>query len=171
MIYRFRVILDNDTKDDIFRDLEITKDSTLKDLNELILLAFKFNGIEMSSETKNGAIFQEVQSIALSLSNKGIIIGLCSKNNANDVISRVATILNSPEASNFEIWADSAFTIFGQGPPWLGNQQTGTGGQGMQNQMNQTVDNEHYNMGYTLVLHFPHYQLTNLIYLLKFHSF
>ena len=49
MIYRFRVILDNDTKDDIFRDLEITKDSTLKDLNELILLAFKFNGIEMSS--------------------------------------------------------------------------------------------------------------------------
>ena len=49
MIYRFRVILDNDTKDDIFRDLEITKDSTLKDLNDLILLAFKFNGIEMSS--------------------------------------------------------------------------------------------------------------------------
>ena len=49
MIYRFRVILDNDTKEDIFRDLEITKDSTLKDLNELILLAFKFNGIEMSS--------------------------------------------------------------------------------------------------------------------------
>ena len=49
MIYRFRVILDNDTKDDIFRDLEITKDSTLKDLNDLILLSFKFNGIEMSS--------------------------------------------------------------------------------------------------------------------------
>ena len=49
MIYRLRVILDNDTKDDIFRDLEIIKDSTLKDLNELILLAFKFNGLEMSS--------------------------------------------------------------------------------------------------------------------------
>ena len=49
MIYRFRVILDNDTKDDIFRDLEIIKDSSLKDLHELILLAFKFSNEEMSS--------------------------------------------------------------------------------------------------------------------------
>ena len=44
-----------------------------------------FNNIEMSSETKNGIIFQEVQSIALSLSKKGVIIGLCSKNNPDDV--------------------------------------------------------------------------------------
>ncbi|GIR21340.1 MAG: hypothetical protein CM15mP36_05470 [Flavobacteriales bacterium] len=49
MIYRFRVILDNDTKEDVFRDLEIVKDSSLKDLHELILLAFKFSGEEMSS--------------------------------------------------------------------------------------------------------------------------
>ena len=47
MIYRFRVILDNDTKEDVFRDLEIVKDSSLKDLHELILLAFKFSGKEM----------------------------------------------------------------------------------------------------------------------------
>ena len=44
-----------------------------------------FNNIEMSLETKDGAIFKEVQSIALSLVNKGIRIGLCSKNNASDV--------------------------------------------------------------------------------------
>ena len=49
MIYRFRVILDNDTKEDVFRDLEIVKDSSLKDLHELILLAFEFSGEEMSS--------------------------------------------------------------------------------------------------------------------------
>ena len=49
MIYRFRVILDNDTKEDVFRDLEIVKDSSLKDLHELILLSFKFSGEEMSS--------------------------------------------------------------------------------------------------------------------------
>ena len=49
MIYRIRVILDNDTKEDIFRDLEIIKDSSLKDLHELILSAFKFSGEEMSS--------------------------------------------------------------------------------------------------------------------------
>ena len=49
MIYRFRVILDNDTKEYELRDLENVKDSRLKDLHELILLAFKFSGEEMSS--------------------------------------------------------------------------------------------------------------------------
>mgnify|MGYP006413302733 CR=1 FL=1 len=43
------------------------------------------NGIEMSIATKDGAIFHEVQSIALSLSRQGVIIGLCSKNNLDDV--------------------------------------------------------------------------------------
>ena len=43
------------------------------------------NGIELSAETKNGRIFQEIQSIALSLSQKGVILGLCSKNNPEDV--------------------------------------------------------------------------------------
>ena len=51
MIYRFRVILDNDTKEDVFRDLEIVKDSSLKDLHELILLAM--NG--KSFLTKKGS--------------------------------------------------------------------------------------------------------------------
>ena len=44
-----------------------------------------FDGIEMSSTTKDGAIFAEVQSIALSLNLKGVLIGLCSKNNTEDV--------------------------------------------------------------------------------------
>jgi FkbH-like protein len=44
-----------------------------------------FDGIEMSSKTKNGAIFSEIQNIALSLVKRGIIIGLCSKNNYQDV--------------------------------------------------------------------------------------
>jgi len=43
------------------------------------------NNIEMSLGTKNGKFFHEVQSMALSLSKKGIIIGLCSKNNSDDV--------------------------------------------------------------------------------------
>jgi FkbH-like protein len=42
-------------------------------------------GIELSPSTKNGAIFQEIQSIALSLIQQGVIIGLCSKNNPEDV--------------------------------------------------------------------------------------
>lgn len=44
-----------------------------------------FDSIEMSSSTRDGAIFSEVQSIALSLNRQGILIGLCSKNNPADV--------------------------------------------------------------------------------------
>ena len=44
-----------------------------------------FDGIEMSSSTKDGAIFSEIQSIALNLKKQGILIGLCSKNNPADV--------------------------------------------------------------------------------------
>lgn len=44
-----------------------------------------FDGIDMSSATKDGGIFAEVQSIALSLNKAGILIGLCSKNNPQDV--------------------------------------------------------------------------------------
>lgn len=49
MIYRFRVILDNDTEDDIFRDLEIRKNATLEDLHNVITQSFGFDGTEMAS--------------------------------------------------------------------------------------------------------------------------
>ncbi|MCD4693516.1 MAG: HAD-IIIC family phosphatase [Calditrichales bacterium] len=44
-----------------------------------------FDNIEMSAKTKGGAIFSEIQSIALTLHKRGILIGLCSKNNPGDV--------------------------------------------------------------------------------------
>ena len=44
-----------------------------------------FDYIEMSDETKNGAIYSEVQSTILTLNSKGILLGICSKNNENDV--------------------------------------------------------------------------------------
>jgi len=44
-----------------------------------------FDNIEMSSRTKDGAIFSEIQGIALDLNKQGILIGLCSKNNPKDV--------------------------------------------------------------------------------------
>ena len=44
-----------------------------------------FDGIEMSSSTRDGAIFSEIQSIALAINKQGILIGLCSKNNPADV--------------------------------------------------------------------------------------
>jgi len=49
MIYRFRVILDNDTEDDIFRDIEIRKTDTLEDLHNTITQSYGFDGTEMAS--------------------------------------------------------------------------------------------------------------------------
>jgi len=44
-----------------------------------------FDNIEMSSRTKDGAIFSEIQAIALAINKQGILIGLCTKNNPEDV--------------------------------------------------------------------------------------
>ena len=49
MIYRFRVILDNDTEEDVFRDLEIRETDTLEDLHNIITQSFGFDGTEMAS--------------------------------------------------------------------------------------------------------------------------
>lgn len=49
MIYRFRVILDNDTDDDVFRDLEIKETDTMEDLHNIITQSFGFDGSEMAS--------------------------------------------------------------------------------------------------------------------------
>jgi hypothetical protein len=49
MIYRFRVIFDNDTEDDVFRDLEIRETDTLEDLHNIITQSFGFDGNEMAS--------------------------------------------------------------------------------------------------------------------------
>ena len=49
MIYRFRVILDNNTEEDVFRDLEIRETDTLEDLHNIITQSFGFDGTEMAS--------------------------------------------------------------------------------------------------------------------------
>lgn len=49
MIYRFRVILDNDTDDDIFRDIEIYKTNSLEEFHETIINSFSFINNEMAS--------------------------------------------------------------------------------------------------------------------------
>ncbi len=49
MIYRVRIILDNDTNEDILRDVEIEKNLNLTDLHELILLSFNFSADQMAS--------------------------------------------------------------------------------------------------------------------------
>ena len=50
-----------------------------------------FDGIEMSAKTRDGIVFSEVQIIALYLNKRGILIGLCSKNNPGDVDEVIKT--------------------------------------------------------------------------------
>lgn len=49
MIYRFRVVLDNDTDEDVFRDIEIRETDSLEDLHNCIAQSFGFDGLEMAS--------------------------------------------------------------------------------------------------------------------------
>lgn len=49
MIYRFRIVLDNDTDDDVFRDIEIQETDTLEDLHNCIAQSFGFDGLEMAA--------------------------------------------------------------------------------------------------------------------------
>jgi FkbH-like protein len=44
-----------------------------------------FENIEMSKKTKHGGIFLEIQHIAKALNSQGILLGICSKNNFQDV--------------------------------------------------------------------------------------
>jgi FkbH-like protein len=43
------------------------------------------NGIEISSSTPYGSVFHEIQTYCVELARNGIIVGLCSKNNPEDV--------------------------------------------------------------------------------------
>lgn len=65
MIYRFRVILDHDNKDDIFRDIEIRKTDTFEDLHNTITQSFGFEGSEMASFYVSNDQWEQGQEIAL----------------------------------------------------------------------------------------------------------
>ena len=65
MIYRFRVILDNDTEDDIFRDLEIRETDTLEDLHNIVTQSFGFDGSEMASFYLSNDTWEQGEEISL----------------------------------------------------------------------------------------------------------
>jgi len=65
MIYRFRVILDNDTEEDIFRDLEIRESDTLEDLHNIITQSFGFDGSEMASFYISDEMWSQGEEISL----------------------------------------------------------------------------------------------------------
>lgn len=65
MIYRFRAILDHDSKEDIFRDIEIRKTDTFEDLHNVLTQSFGFDGSEMASFYVSNDKWDEGQEIAL----------------------------------------------------------------------------------------------------------
>jgi len=87
MIYRFRVILDNDTKDDVFRDLEIRDTDTLEDLHNIITQSFGFDGTEMASFYLSDDQWSQGEEISLfDMSDNGSDVRLMNETNLSDTI-------------------------------------------------------------------------------------
>ena len=88
MIYRFRVVLDHDNKEDIFRDVEIRKTDTFEDLHNVITQSFGFDGSEMASfylsneswdQGKEIALFDMGQNNEIQMMNETIIEDLINE--------------------------------------------------------------------------------------------
>ncbi|GAA4954998.1 hypothetical protein GCM10023314_30870 [Algibacter agarivorans] len=85
MIYRFRVILDNDTEDDVFRDLEIRETDTLEDLHNIITQSFGFDGTEMASFYLSDDQWNQGEEISLFDISDGSPARLMNETAINDV--------------------------------------------------------------------------------------
>ena len=90
MIYRFRVILDNDTEEDIFRDLEIREDDTLEDLHNIITQSFGFDGSEMASFYISDDQWNQGEEISLFDLSEDSSARLMNETRINDVTHEVS---------------------------------------------------------------------------------
>lgn len=94
MIYRFRVILDNDTEDDVFRDIEIRESDTMEDLHNTITQSFGFNGMEMASFYMSDEQWNQGEEIAMmDMSEAGNEVKMMSDTIIKDLIHEASTRL------------------------------------------------------------------------------
>ena len=94
MIYRFRVVLDNDTKEDIFRDIEIRKTDSLEDLHNVITQSFGFDGSEMASFYLSDDNWNQGEEISLfDMSEGGSDIQLMNEKSIDKTVSESSTKL------------------------------------------------------------------------------
>lgn len=94
MIYRFRVILDNDTDKDVFRDLEIRETDTLEDLHNAIAQSFGFDGLEMASFYLSDDNWNQGEEISMFDVGEGDgSVRLMSDTAINDVVYEMQTKL------------------------------------------------------------------------------
>tara|TARA_R110001583_G_scaffold64537_1_gene187291 strand:+ start:805 stop:1317 length:513 start_codon:yes stop_codon:yes gene_type:complete len=93
MIYRFRVILDNDTDDDVFRDLEIQETDSLEDLHNLITQSFGFDGTEMASFYVSDDTWNQGQEISLFDLSEDASAKLMNETTINSIVYEMQTKL------------------------------------------------------------------------------
>lgn len=94
MIYRFRVILDNDTDDDVFRDLEIRETDTMEDLHNIITQSFGFDGMEMASFYISDEEWNQGEEISMFGLGEGMdTTRLMNETKINDVVHEAQTKL------------------------------------------------------------------------------
>ena len=86
MIFRFRIILDNDTEDDVFRDLEIRETDTMEDLHNAIAQSFGFDGLEMASFFISDDHWNQGEEISMFDTGEADGIRLMSETAINDVV-------------------------------------------------------------------------------------
>lgn len=94
MIYRFRAILDNDTEEDILRDLEIRESDSLEDLHNIIAQSFGFDGSEMASFYVSDDEWNQGEEISLfDISEGATESKLMSTTSISDIIHEAQTKL------------------------------------------------------------------------------
>lgn len=94
MIYRFRVVLDNDTEADVFRDLELRETDTLEDLHNIITQSFGFDGTEMASFYLSDDEWNQGEEISLfDMSEGANTVQLMNETITNNVVHEASTKL------------------------------------------------------------------------------
>ncbi|MFD1015973.1 IS1096 element passenger TnpR family protein [Winogradskyella rapida] len=94
MIYRFRIILDNDTEDDVFRDIEIRENNTMEDLHNVITQSFGFDGMEMASFYISDEQWNQGEEIAMmDMSENGNTVRMMNETVINTVAHEASTRL------------------------------------------------------------------------------
>lgn len=94
MIYRFRVILDSDNEDEVFRDLEIRESDTMEDLHNIITQSFGFDGMEMASFYMSDDQWNQGEEIAMmDMSEAGNEVKMMSTTILKDMIHEASTRL------------------------------------------------------------------------------
>lgn len=94
MIYRFRIILDNDTEDDVFRDIEIRETDTMEDLHNTITQSFGFDGMEMASFYVSDDQWNQGEEIAMmDMSEAGNEVKMMNETVLNTIVHEASTRL------------------------------------------------------------------------------